>query len=166
MVSERRVPECLINFLFCRTNTTLKAKKIDRRHRCQPNTEIMTIYATLAVVALEALMSSGKLPRVVETCIELARAGNLAGLQWARFKGIPFDAARCLEVATSQAMRDWIKNETLVAASMHAARARLDPINLIPLAAVSMFRLCANPIPHFVRPNRPSDFGEIPELPF
>lgn len=121
----------------------------------------MTIYATLAVAALEALLSSGKLPRVAEICIELARAGNLAGLQWARFKGIPFDAERCLEVAPTQEMRDWIRSPDAVRVS-----GSMDPFHLIPLAAISMFRLCANPIPHFVRPNKPSDFGEIEELPF
>jgi hypothetical protein len=128
----------------------------------------MSIYATLAVAVLEAMLARGELPRVVETCVDLARAGNLAGLRWARFRGMPFDAERCLEVATSQEMRDWIRGETQVSNSLRAFRAsvRTDPFHLIPLAAVSMVRLCANPIPHFVRPNRPSDFGDIEELPF
>lgn len=131
-------------------------------------TDRMTIYATLAIAALEVLLSRGQLPRAVETCVELARAGNLAGLRWARFKGIPFDAERCLEVATSKEMRDWIMGETSVSKALSAIRAsvRTDPFHLIPLAAVSVFRLCANPIPYFVRPNRPADFGEIEELPF
>jgi hypothetical protein len=123
----------------------------------------MSIYATLAVAVLEVMLARGELPRVVQTCIDLARAGNLAGLQWARFKGIPFDAERCLEVATDKDVRAWIQGEKAVSNSLNAFKAS---VHLIPLAAVSMFRLCANPIPHIVRPNKPSDFGEIEELPF
>lgn len=113
-------------------------------------------FATLAVTVLQALLERGELPRAVETCIELARSGNLAGLQWALSQGVPWDMARCLEVAATQEMRDWIAQRA----------ARRDPMHLIPLVVHRVFRLCANPIPYFARPNRPQDFGEIEELPF
>jgi hypothetical protein len=119
----------------------------------------MSFYATLAVTVLEVMLARGELPRVVQTCIDLARAGNLVGLRWARAAGIPFDAERCLEVAPTQEMRDWIRTGSLAQNSFSVA-------GLIPLAAISMVKLCANPIPHLVRPNKPSDFGEIEELPF
>lgn len=119
----------------------------------------MSIYATLAVAALEAMLSSGKLPRIVELCIELARAGNMACLRWARLQGVPFDGNRCLEVAPTNDMRNLILE-------LMRASVRADPIHLVPLAAIGMIRLCANPIPYLVQPNKPSDFGEIEDLPF
>jgi hypothetical protein len=127
----------------------------------------MSFYATLAVAVLEVMLARGELPRVAQTCIDLARAGNLVGLRWARSVGVPFDAERCLAVATNKDVRAWIQGESgSDVLDAFRASVRTDPFHLIPLAAISVVKLCANPIPHLVRRNKPSDFGEIAELPF
>ena len=98
----------------------------------------------LTIDALEALLASGLLPGADKLYADLIDSKNKEGLRWALAKGLKAGEA-----------------------IMRIARAKaLDPIHLVPIATIAVFKLCANPIPHFVRRNRPEDFGEISELPF
>lgn len=104
--------------------------------------------ANLTIDALEALLASGLLPTPDKLFADLIDTKNKEGLTWALAKGLK---------AGKELMR--------VAKRFAEAKA-MDPIHLVPIATIAVFKLCANPIPYFVRGNRPEDFGDIPELPF
>lgn len=98
--------------------------------------------------ALEALLASGLLPNADKLYADLIDSKNKQGLRWALAKGLKAG-----------------KELRRVAKRVAEAKA-MDPIHLVPLATIAVFKLCANPIPYLVRGNRPEDFGEIEPLPF
>lgn len=102
----------------------------------------------LKIKALKALLASGLLPSPDKLIADLVGSKKKDGLRRALAKGLK---------AGEALMR--------VAVRMTEAKA-VDPIHLVPIATVAVFKLCANPIRYMARPNRPEDFGEIEPLPF
>lgn len=102
----------------------------------------------LKIDVLEALLASGLLLSADKLFADLVDSNNKEGLRWALAKGLK-------------------AGETLMRIAKRLAEAKaVDPIHIVPIATVAVFKLCANPIRYMVRGNRPEDFGEIEDLPF